>query len=90
MKPAYELVKSEDESDREQTLPRCNAARTLSQDGRALGVTFKRLSSDTRYDRGNLREVNSVSRRGVLLNPGYEDTSRSSRSMSLPFSSSLS
>ena len=65
------------------TKPRCNAARTFSQDGRAAGVTFKRLSSSTRYERGSLRDVNRVSSRGVLLNPGYDDTSRSSRSVSL-------
>jgi len=69
-------------------LPRCNAARTFSQDGRAVGEAFKRLSSSTRYERGSLRDVNRVSSRGVLLNPGYNDTSRSSRSMSVPFSSS--
>lgn len=66
-------------------LPRCKAARTFSHDGRETGETFKRLSSSTRYERGNRREAKSVSRRGVLLNPGYDDTSRSSRSMSLPF-----
>jgi hypothetical protein len=71
----------------ELTLPRCNAASTFSQDGRAPGVTFKRLSSSTRYERGNLRDVNRVSRCGVLLNPGYDDTSRSSRSMSVTFPS---
>ena len=73
------------ENARKRTLPRCKAARTFSQDGRATGETFKRLSSSTRYERGNRRDVKSVSRRGVLLNPGYNDTSRSSRSMSLPF-----
>jgi len=67
--------------------PRCNAARTFSQVGRATGETFKRLSRSTRYDRGNLRDVNNVSRRAVLLNPGYDDTSRSNRSVSLAFSS---
>jgi len=72
----------------ELTLPRCNAASTFSQDGRAAGVTFKRLSRSTRYERGNLRDVNKVSRCGVLLNPGYDDTSRSSRSTSVPFPSS--
>lgn len=72
----------------EHTLPRCNAARTFSQVGREAGATFKRLSSNTRYERGNLRDVNCVSSRGVLLNPGYNDTSRSSRSMSSPFPSS--
>lgn len=72
----------------ENTLPRCNAARTFSQDGRAAGVTFKRLSSSTRYERGNLRDVKTVSRRGVLLNPGYDDTSLSSRSISVPLPSS--
>jgi hypothetical protein len=73
---------------REHTFPRCNAARTFSQVGRAGGETFKRLSRSTRYERGNLRDVNNVSRRAVLLNPGYDDTSRSNRSVSLLFSSS--
>lgn len=68
--------------------PRCNAARTFSHVGRAAGETFKRLSRSTRYERGNLRDVNNVSRRAVLLNPGYDDTSRSNRSVSSPFSSS--
>jgi len=71
-------------------LPRCNAARTFSQDGREAGAIFKRLSSSTRYERDNLRDVNCVSSRGVLLKPGYDDTSRSSRSMSAPFPSSSS
>lgn len=66
-------------------LPRCKAARTFSQDGRATGETFKRLSSNTRYERGNRRDAKSVSKRALVLNPGYDDTSRSSRSMSLPF-----
>ena len=70
------------------TFPRCNAARTFSQVGRAAGETFKRLSRSTRYERGNLRDVNSVSKRAVLLNPGYDETSRSSRSVSSPLSSS--
>jgi len=68
--------------------PRCNAASTFSQVGRAAGETFKRLSRSTRYERGNLRDVNNVSRRAVLLNPVYDDTSRSNRSVSLPPSSS--
>jgi hypothetical protein len=73
---------------REHTFPRCNAARTFSHVGLATGETFKRLSRSTRYERGNLRDVNNVSRRAVLLNPGYDDTSRSNRSVSSAFSSS--
>ena len=57
------------DNEMEHTLPRCNAASTFSQVGREAGATFKRLSSNTRYERGNLRDVNCVSSRGVLLNP---------------------
>lgn len=36
----------------------------------------------TRYERSNLRDVNNVSKHAVLLNSGYDDTSRSNRSVS--------
>jgi hypothetical protein len=73
------------------TFPRCHAARTFSQVGLAASETFKRPSSfklqeRTRYERGNLRDVNNASRDAVLLNSGYDDTSRSNRSVSFPFS----
>ena len=64
---------------------------TFSQDGRAAAsATFKRLSSSTRYERCSLRDLNRVSSRGVVLNPGYNDTSRSNRPMSVPLPSSYS
>jgi hypothetical protein len=44
------------------------------------------LQERTRYERGNLRDVNNTSRHAVLLDSGYDDTSRSNRSVSFPFS----